>query len=59
MHVASRAREKRARRAAQRQGLALRKSRKRDPRSLDFDRWLIEGEDGGVIAGASSHGRPS
>jgi hypothetical protein len=34
-------RELRLRRMAQRQGLRLHKSRRRDPRALDFDQWMI------------------
>ena len=34
-------RENRLRRAAGRRGLALRKSRTRDPRALTYDRWLV------------------
>jgi hypothetical protein len=34
-------RENLLRRVAERQGLALRKSRTRDPRALDYDRWMI------------------
>jgi hypothetical protein len=34
-------RENLLRRMAERQGLALRKSRTRDPRALDYDRWMI------------------
>ena len=34
-------RENRLRRAASRQGLVLRKSRRRDPRALDYGQWLI------------------
>jgi hypothetical protein len=34
-------RENRLRRAAQRQGLELRKSPRRDPRALDYGTWLV------------------
>ena len=34
-------RENRLRRAAQRQGLELRKSPRRDPRALDYGAWLV------------------
>lgn len=38
-------REARARRAAHRQGLTLKKSGRRDPRSLDYGRyWLFKGK---------------
>jgi hypothetical protein len=39
--VTDKARENRARRAADRQGLTLEKSRRRDPRARDFARWWI------------------
>ena len=49
--VAERSREARLRRAAVRQGLTLRKSRRRDPRALDFGRyWLIRGDETMVSA---------
>ena len=34
-------RENRLRRAANRQGLAIHKSRRRDPRALDYGWWMI------------------
>jgi hypothetical protein len=34
-------RANRLRRMAQRQGLVLQKSRRRDPRAIDYGRWLI------------------
>jgi len=52
-------RENRLRRMAERQGYTLHKSRRRDPRALDFDRWMIVGENGRVVAGADSAGRPT
>jgi hypothetical protein len=43
---AERTRYQRLRRMAERQGLQLRKSRRRDPRALDFgDYWLTAGDD--------------
>jgi hypothetical protein len=40
---ADKVREDRLRRMAQRQGLTLRKSRRRDPRALDYGRyWLVD-----------------
>jgi hypothetical protein len=39
---ATRAREMRARRAAQRQDLILRKSPRRDPRAVDYGLWWLE-----------------
>ena len=45
-------RENRARRAAQRQGLRLAKSRARDPRSVTHGRWYLRGPRGrGVLTG--------
>lgn len=45
-------RENRLRRMAERQGLELRKSRRRDPRALDFGGyWLIDARLGGVVLG--------
>jgi hypothetical protein len=41
MDTALKVREDRLRRAARRQGLRLHKSRTRDPRALDFERWYI------------------
>lgn len=49
--------ENRLRRMAERQGLALSKSRRRDPRALDFDRWAILDERGRPVAGVDSAGR--
>lgn len=50
-------RANRARRAAVRQGLRLEKSRRRDPRALDFDRyWLLDKRSGKVVFGGE-HGR--
>jgi hypothetical protein len=34
-------RETRLRRMAERQGLAIHKSRRRDPRALDYGRWWV------------------
>ena len=41
MMVQERSREQRLRRAAQRQGYKLVKSRRRDPRALGYGRWYI------------------
>ena len=46
------ARENRARRAAQRQGLVIRKSPRRDPRARDYGGWQIL-RYGRVIAGGT------
>jgi hypothetical protein len=59
MDTAERVRENRLRRMADRQGLRLEKSRRRDPRAIDYDRyWLLDLATGDVVAGASSIGRP-
>ena len=39
--TAEKVRENRLRRMAERQGLELRKSRRRDPRAIDYGRWYI------------------
>jgi hypothetical protein len=39
--TAEKIRENRLRRMAERQGLELRKSRRRDPRAKDYGRWYI------------------
>ena len=56
---AEKVRENKARRMAERQGLVLRKSGRRDPRSIGFDRWQVEDEDGELVAGANGRGRPT
>ncbi len=48
------ARENRARRAAQRQGLVIRKSPRRDPRARDYGGWQIL-RYGRVIAGGKRY----
>ena len=52
-------RENRIRRMAERQGLQLEKSRRRDPLALDYDRWfIVDASTRTVIAGsvAGRHG---
>jgi hypothetical protein len=44
-------RENRLRRMAERQGLRLVKSRRRDPLAYDYGAYWIAAEDGGVVAG--------
>jgi hypothetical protein len=39
--TADKTRETRLRRMAERQGLAIHKSRRRDPRALDYGRWWV------------------
>jgi hypothetical protein len=49
--------EARCRRAAQRQGLRLDKSRRRDPRAVDYGTyWLVDAETTGVVEGGSNFG---
>jgi hypothetical protein len=43
-------RENRLRRAAQRQGLVLEKSRSRDPRAIDYGTYQLRDEAGKVVA---------
>ena len=60
MDQAKKVRETRLRRAAARQGLALRKSGRRDPRALDFDKYvLVDTESNTIVAGAAANGRYS
>lgn len=59
MTQAEKTRQIRLRRMAERQGLVLRKSRRRDPLALDYDRWKILDENGKTIAGADKAGRPT
>ena len=51
-------RENLLRRIADRQGLALRKSRSRDRKAIDFDRWAIQDLTTGEVSGLSPLGRP-
>lgn len=45
-------RENKVRRAAERQGLTLQKSRRRDPRAYDFGRYiLVDGRSTAVVVG--------
>jgi hypothetical protein len=50
--MARTARESRLRRMAERQGLTLRKARRRDPNALDYGAfWLIDPDSGAVVHG--------
>ena len=50
-------RENRLRRAAQRQGLALTKSRRRDPRATDYGTYmLVDQQTNAVVASGSQSG---
>lgn len=52
--TAEKVRENRLRRMAERQGLRLEKSRRRDPRALDYGGYmLVEEASGAVVAGES------
>jgi hypothetical protein len=51
--------ENTVREAAARQGLRISKSRRRDKLALDYNRWMITGLDGTVVAGAGPTGLPS
>ena len=54
------ARENRLRRMADRQGLALRKSSRRDPRAIDYGMWMIvDLFTNAVVAGTEGTGRPN
>jgi hypothetical protein len=50
---AEKIRENRARRAASRQGLKLLKSRRRDPRALDFGMYALVDQNNVVVYGAT------
>lgn len=53
-------RENRLRRMAERQGVALVKSRRRDPRAIDYGGWMIvDPSTNAVVAGTGAVGRPS
>jgi hypothetical protein len=53
-------RENRLRRMANRQGLGLSKSRTRDFRAIDFDRWMIfDIITNTIVAGTGGTGRPN
>ena len=53
-------RENRLRRMAERQGLRLVKSRRRDPRAIEYGTYmLVNAEINGVVAGTAGTGRPS
>jgi hypothetical protein len=55
--AADKIRENRARRAAERQGLTLVKSRRRDPRALGYGRFMLtDSRTGAVVAQGSERG---
>jgi hypothetical protein len=59
--TAGKARENKLRRMAERQGLALRKSGRRDPLALSFERWMIVNPyaSNAVVDGVGPTGEPS
>jgi len=58
--TAERVRENRLRRMADRQGLRLVMSRRRDPRAVDYGGYmLVDQATGKVVAGAGPIGRPT
>ena len=60
MGQADKTRETRLRRAADRQGLRLERSRRRDPRATDYGRyWLLDLATDEIVAGADDLDRPS
>jgi hypothetical protein len=59
MMVQERSREQRLRRAAERQGYKLVKSRRRDPRALGYGRWyIVEAERNFIVIGTEG-GHPN
>jgi hypothetical protein len=57
--VSDRRREDKLRRMAKQQGLALRKSRQRNPQAIDYGGWMIvDPFTNTVVAGTESIGRP-
>lgn len=53
-------RENRLRRMADRQGLRLEKSRRRDPRAIDYGKYtLVDPNTNAIVAGAEGTGRPN
>jgi hypothetical protein len=60
MDTAERVRENRLRRMADRQGLRLEKSRRRDPRAVDYGKYMIVDQaTGAVVVGTGPIGRPT
>jgi hypothetical protein len=58
--VTEKVRENRLRRMAERQGLALKKSRRRDPRAIDYGMYmLVDLHSNNVVAGTEGTGRPN
>jgi hypothetical protein len=60
MDTAERVRENRLRRMADRQGLRLEKSRRRDPRAVDYGKYIVVDQaTGAVVVGTGPIGRPT
>jgi hypothetical protein len=58
MGESDKVRENRLRRMADRQGLLLRRARRRDPRALDYGRYvLVDAQTNFVVAGTGALGR--
>ena len=58
--TAEKIRENRLRRVADRQGLRLEKSRRRDPRAIDYGMYmLVDPSTNTVVYGAEGTGRPN
>jgi hypothetical protein len=58
MDQETKVRENRLRRSADRQGFALRKSGRRDPRAIDYGAYaLVDPDTGLVVAGTTAAGR--
>ena len=56
MAMAEKVRENRLRRAAERQGYRLSKSRRRDPRAIDYGGYmLVDVQTNGIVAGATPY----
>jgi hypothetical protein len=57
MDVRAKMHENRLRQAAKRQGVELRKSRRQDPRALDYGAWwVIDPNTNSIVAGDSTYG---
>jgi hypothetical protein len=49
MNTQTKVRENRLRRMAERQGLTIRKSARRDPRAIDYGRWWVVHSDERIV----------
>ena len=57
METAEKVRENRLRRMLARQGYQLSRTRRRDPRALDYGTYTVTGQDGAVVLGPCARGR--